>query len=301
MVAASENRFQGCVYRDCCVCCKDNAFVTAAEKIRDPEVVLLGYSFGALHTLKIAELEAQENTLGIRRYLAINPPVDLDYAMTQADSLSRTGAEWGEAEAVERLSDTGGRVMATMMKSFPVYDPDAEPVPGMSYRAPLDETEAAYLAGLYFRISIRGLLFHAHREWGLTLDTPYSWGDRNKLYCEIDKVSFREYAGRFLAMEHPDVTLAELFRNSGLRSFEAELRRNPDIRVIHNYDDFLLSPEDRDWLDRTLGNRLTWFDRGAHLGNLYVLTVQNRIIENLQVKENDSAASTPPADPAAAR
>ena len=30
--------------------------LTAAEKIRDPEVVLLGYSFGALHTLKIAEL-----------------------------------------------------------------------------------------------------------------------------------------------------------------------------------------------------------------------------------------------------
>ena len=260
--------------------------LTAAEKIRDPEVVLLGYSFGALHTLKIAELEAQENTLGIRRYLAINPPVDLDYAMTQADSLSRTGAEWGEAEAVERLSDTGGRVMATMMKSFPVYDPDAEPVPGMSYRAPLDETEAAYLAGLYFRISIRGLLFHAHREWGLTLDTPYSWGDRNKLYCEIDKVSFREYAERFLVPEHPDNTLAELFGNSGLRSFEA---------------DFLLSPEDRLWLDRTLGPRITWFDRGAHLGNLYVLTVQNKIVELLQENCNDSTPSTPPADPAAAR
>ena len=275
--------------------------LSAAEKVSDPEVVLLGYSFGALHTLKIAELEAKENTLGIRRYLAINPPVDLDYAMKQADTLALTGAEWSETEAVERLSDTGGRAMGAMMKSYPVYDPEAEPLPGVSYRAPIDETAAGYLAGLYFRISLRGLLFTAHREWGLTLNTPYAWGDRNKLYCEIDKVSFREYAGRFLAMEHPDVTLAELFRNSGLRSFEAELRRNPDIRVIHNYDDFLLSPEDRDWLDRTLGNRLTWFDRGAHLGNLYVLTVQNRIIENLQVKENDSAASTPPADPAAAR
>ena len=275
--------------------------LAAAEKISDPEVVLLGYSFGALHTLKIAELEAKENTLGIRRYLAINPPADLDYAMTQADALSRTGAEWSESEAVERLSDTGGRVMATMMKSYPVYDPAAEPTPGMSYRAPLDETEAAYLAGLYFRISIRGLLFHAHREWGLTLDTPYSWGDRNKLYCEIDKVSFREYAERFLVPEHPDKTLAELFGNSGLRSFEAELKRNPSIRVIHNYDDFLLSPEDRLWLDRTLGSRITWFDRGAHLGNLYVLTVQNKIVELLQENSNDSTSSTPPADPAAAR
>lgn len=275
--------------------------LTAAEKIRDPEVVLLGYSFGALHTLKIAELEAKENTLGIRRYLAINPPVDLDYAMTRADTLARTGAEWSEAEAVDRLSDTGGRVMATMMKSFPVYDPDAEPVPGMSYRAPVDETAAAYLAGLYFRISIRGLLFIAHREWGLTLDTPYAWGDRNRLYREIDKVSFREYAERFLALEHPDMTLAELFRNSGLRSFEAELKRNSAVRVIHNYDDFLLSPEDRLWLDRTLGPRITWFDRGAHLGNLYVLTVQNKIVELLQENCNDSTPSTPPADPAAAR
>ena len=135
----------------------------------------------------------------------------------------------------------------------------------------------------------------------MTLDTPYSWGDRNKLYCEIDKVSFREYAERFLVPEHPDNTLAELFGNSGLRSFEAELRRNPSIRVIHNYDDFLLSPEDRLWLDRTLGPRITWFDRGAHLGNLYVLTVQNKIVELLQENCNDSTPSTPPADPAAAR
>lgn len=276
--------------------------LTAAEKIRDPEVVLLGYSFGALHTLKIAELEAKENTLGIRRYLAINPPVDLDYAMTQADTLARTGSEWSDSEAVDRLSDTGGRAMGAMMKSYPVYDPEAEPVPGVSYRAPIDETAAAYLAGLYFRISIRGLLFTAHREWGLTLDNPYAWGDRNRLYREIDKVSFREYAERFLAMEHPDKTLEELFRNSGLRSFEAELKRNPAIRVIHNYDDFLLSPEDRLWLDRTLGKRITWFDRGAHLGNLYVLTVQNRIVELLQEeKTNDSTLSTPPADPGTAQ
>lgn len=71
--------------------------------------------------------------------------------------------------------------------------------------------------------------------------------------------------------------------------------------MIHNYDDFLLSPEDRLWLDRTLGPRITWFDRGAHLGNLYVLTVQNKIVELLQENCNDSTPSTPPADPAAAR
>ena len=52
-------------------------------------------------------------------------------------------------------------------------------------------------------------------------------------------VSFREYAEQFLAPEKPDIPLAELYRQSGLRSIEESLKGNPKIRVIHNYDDFL--------------------------------------------------------------
>lgn len=57
------------------------------EKLFNPfrsRITLMGYSFGAMHTLKVAELEQQSNRLCIDRYVAINPPVDLRYAMKQA-------------------------------------------------------------------------------------------------------------------------------------------------------------------------------------------------------------------------
>ena len=252
------------------------------ELISAPEIVMLGYSFGALHTLKISELEEKEPMLGIQRFLAINPPVELSHAMERADSLAETGSGWTASEAIDHLVDAGGQQVAAMMTRFPPFDPEAEPAEGVDYRAPISEEDANYIAALYFRISMRGLLFVAHRERGLPqFAKPYKWGDRNALYCEIDRVSFREYAEQFLAPEKPDIPLAELYRQSGLRSIEESLKGNPKIRVIHNYDDFLLTPEDRLWLDRTLGTRLTWFDHGAHLGNLYVTTVQQAILDAL--------------------
>lgn len=58
--------------------------------IRDPQIVMLGYSMGALETLKISELEEKDNTLNIKRYLAINPPVELSNAIDRADALAQT-------------------------------------------------------------------------------------------------------------------------------------------------------------------------------------------------------------------
>ena len=80
-----------------------------------------------------------------------------------------------------------------------------------------------------------------------------------------------------------ELDLAELYRLSGLRSMEESLHRNPNVRILHNYDDLLLTEEDRNFLDRTMGSRLTWFDHGGHLGNLYVTTVQQEILEAIRV------------------
>jgi hypothetical protein len=111
------------------------------------------------------------------------------------------------------------------------------------------------------------------------LTVPYKWGNRTALYREIDRVGFAEYAEKAVGPTLAPMTLEKLYRQSSLRSFEASLARNPRIRVVHSRDDFLLTDADRRFLDRTLGKRLTWFDRGGHLGNLYVTEVQQSLLE----------------------
>ena len=67
-----------------------------------------------------------------------------------------------------------------------------------------------------------------------------------------------------------------------LRAYEAGLRANPNVRVLVNQNDFLLADEDLAWLHSTfVPERLTVFQQGGHLGNLYNPAVQKTIVEAL--------------------
>ncbi|WP_294502890.1 MlaA family lipoprotein [uncultured Victivallis sp.] len=250
-------------------------------------IALMGYSFGAMHTLKVAQLEARSgNRLGIDRFVAINPPVDLHYAMKQADKLAGTGSDWDAAKATETVLAIAGKAMGAMSQSYPPYDPENPGEKPVNYGVPISQEEADYIAALYFKMSMRGVLLSVHRDRGIpALSTPYSWSGRAALYREVDRFGFEDYAEKIIAPELAPLTLEDLYAASTLRDFAPDLERNPRIRVVHNYDDFLLSEDDREFLDRTFGSRLTWFDHGGHLGNLYVTTVQETLLEMAELPE----------------
>lgn len=266
-----------------------------ASRLYDPSrtrIALLGYSLGAMQVLKIAEQEEASGTLGIDRYVAVNPPVDLRYALRTADGMAGTGKNWDAAQAVATVTEIAGKAFSALQKPYPPYnpaDPGKEP---FNYSVPLTQADADFLAALYLRNSLSGLLLVAQRDKGVpVLTVPYKWGNRTALYREIDRVGFGEYAEKAVAPALASLTLEELYRQSSLRSFEASLARNPRIRVIHSRDDFLLADADRRFLDRTLGKRLTWFDRGGHLGNLYVTEVQQSLLD-LAGQENENDRQT---------
>jgi hypothetical protein len=70
-----------------------------------------------------------------------------------------------------------------------------------------------------------------------------------------------------------------------LRTYEAGLRANPNIRIIVNQNDFLLTDADLDWLHATFPtNHLTVFAQGGHLGNLSNPSVQKTLLGALNMK-----------------
>jgi hypothetical protein len=73
-----------------------------------------------------------------------------------------------------------------------------------------------------------------------------------------------------------------LEKASRLRTFTAILHANPGIRIIANWDDFLLPSEDLAWLATTLGEeRIKIFEQGGRLGNLSHPAVQKAILDAL--------------------
>ena len=175
-----------------------------------------------------------------------------------------------------------GMLVASAGEVLPPYDKNTEQK--QRYRLQVESRTAEFIAGLYLRSSMRGMLFCAHRERGLIpLDLPVTFS-RNELYLELDKITFREYAQRYLLAEYPGVDLKTLYRKSDLRSLEKTLKNNKKIHVLHAYNDFLLSDTDRRFLDSALGSRITWTDRGGHLGHFYYRCVQQQIVDQLKGK-----------------
>ena len=250
--------------------------------IRNPELVITGYSFGGMHTLKIAELEEKQPLLAAKKYLAVNPPASLKYAAVQADKLAETMNGRKPAEVIDKVLETAGTVMAQMTGCRKPFDPEMTDDLQRLYRISADPVTADFMAGLYFRSSMRGMLFAAHRERGLIpLDMPVEF-KRNKLYLELDKITFREYAEKYLASEYPGVGIETLYGKSGLRSISHTLKNNSGVYILHSINDFLLSEDDKKFLDSTLEKRMIWTSRGGHLGQLYYKSVQQKIIDILR-------------------
>ena len=262
----------------------------ARKKINSPEIIIAGYSFGAMHALKIADLEFENEEIGVSRYIAINPPVSLDSAVTAADKLVSSGADMSIDEYKSRFIDAAGRIMAAANMQLKPYSADGKSNP-RSYLINIPEKESSVIVGLNLRSSMRELLLSAHRD--MPLDGIKNDGEKirkNNLYLELDRITFRQYAEKILAPRYSDVPLKRLYSMSDLRSIAATLQNDEKITVFHNIDDFLLTDSDRKFLSEKLGHRLVWFSRGGHLGNLYDSRVQKIIAETalpetLQEKE----------------
>lgn len=256
--------------------------------IHDPYLVLAGYSMGGMHALKIAATDRRLNSLKLDRVIAINPPAELRHALERGDEFARKSGEYSPKEVVDKISEVGGFILAdrhgkTDVLSSRLVLPPPLGAPGAphpeDYRFPLSPGDAECLMGLNLRSTLRGVLATVHRERPLDiLDTPFALLDRNELYCQIDAVDLKTYAEKVLSRQYPGTQLAELYRLSGLRSLEKVLADDKRIRVVHSWNDPLLTTDDARFLDRTFGKRLVWVSGGGHLGSLCADAVQKKII-----------------------
>ena len=131
------------------------------------------------------------------------------------------------------------------------------------------------------------------------LETERSWWRRTSAYEEISQYSFMEYfyafALPYFAEQREDIDLTEegarrLFQLSDLRSIEERLRKNRRAVVCTNENDFLLRPEDLDWIRRVFGNRARFFESGGHLGNLFRREIQQAIQQTVERVEKEGSS-----------
>jgi hypothetical protein len=153
---------------------------------------------------------------------------------------------------------------------------------------PFSAIESKFLIGLAFRFTLRDIIYNSQQRnnQGILHHEIHSL-KRGAAYQEIMQFSYEDYLkqmvipyyltrGMDMSEEHSFETAVDL------RTYESGLRANPNIRLLINQNDFLLSENDFDWFQNTFStNTLTVFKQGGHMGNLSNPVVQKTIVNAL--------------------
>jgi len=270
------------------------------HRAQPTQLMLLGFSLGALNALYIADIDQREQRLGLSRILAINPPVNLVYALQQLDQFYSIWTNWSAAELEQRKN----KAVAIYNATFDKYAPKGS----NSYELPIDDEEAKFAIGYTFRRALSETIksIHSRTNFGI-LSTPYKSSKTRFLDKEIERYGYYDYVMTFVRHAYPSQwnDVRDLNNRASLWAIQSTLASDPRLLVLHTRNDFLLSDFDRDWLASVLGDRILFFQEGGHLGHLYRQEVQDVIANWLGgqpvpalAQGTSTPASFPRAEPA---
>jgi len=270
---------------------------------------LMGYSMGAIESLFIAAtgptnhytavkpgkvFHFREGKQGVQtvsfapvtnavplirfdRFVAINSPVRMAQGILKLDEFYNAPLGWPETNRIDNIGNTFLKVAALSQTTLTPQT-----------TLPFSAIESKFLIGLTFHFILRDVIYSSQQRHNQgILHHPMDNFRRDPMYQEILQYSFQDYFDKFATPYYQSraagsLTGAALEQSGDLRTYETGLRANPDIRVIVNENDFLLTDEDLAWLHATFApERLTVFNKGGHLGNLFNPAVQKSILAAL--------------------
>lgn len=253
----------------------EKAWDEVKGNIEVTEFYLTGYSLGGTHAAFVARLDEERKVFNFRKVLMVNPSVNLFNSLTRIENL------------LDRIPGGPGRIgaylniMMAKLTDFYHRGDFVEINTDFLYAALrskiFTEDEAGGLIGVSFRVSLAGLIFAS--------DVMTNGGyvvSRNRVLTGADPLgdyfvtcihlSFLDYFDEFfmpyMQKKRPGITRGEVIDLLGLQSIEGYLKSTLKIGAITNENDFILSPEEIDYLRKLFGERAIIYPRGGHMGNL---------------------------------
>jgi predicted alpha/beta-fold hydrolase len=278
------------------------------EQIRDQtkgrievtDYFLAGYSLGGTEAAFVAKLDEKRKVFGFRRVLMLNPAVSLYNSVSKIEGL------------LDSIPGGPRRIGAffnhVMDKSTNFYRKGAfvgidDDFLFAAYQAQLlDRDEAGGMIAVSFRISSAGMIFASdvmtHGGYVVPKNRDlknsdsledYFWTSLHLSFLDY----FNEYFVPYFQSRQPGLTREKLLETVSLKSIESYLASSTKTEVITNEDDFILAPDELDYLRRVFGPRLRVYPRGGHLGNLEYRDNMAFLIDRLCSATLESKAGGP--------
>lgn len=234
-------------------------------------IYFLGFSLGGLEGAYLSVVDAQEKKIGIARYLLINPPVNPAYAVNKI-------AEWGTLPkkfGPEKSRDLIAQALA-IADSFS-YEPGDDPEVIDRFVKRFDDfttEEIQFLIAENFQRQLPELVYVTQ----VIHDQNVLTAPKNELRTRLNEArsfTLRDYE-RKIALPlwrkqsgAPQADLDTFIKQGSMAVIAGRLRANPRVHVMHNADDVLAERKSIEALKLDLGDQMTVYPHGGHLGNLW--------------------------------
>lgn len=223
--------------------------------------IVVGNSFGAMATLFVASQEEEAKasgnpTLGISKYIAINPPIDTMYALKQLDIHAQNWKNNPE-DIKLRTAITARKVMDVGANT------DYKNGRYSNLSLPFNNDEAELVISYVMKQKLSDVVFAIEK------------GSRSKkcddIYEAVNNMSFYDYAQKYLNKNNKQFEQAQEQLNYGasLRSISNFLQKNNNYKIYHTLDDYYTTPEQLSWLKEQGNEKVILYSNGSHLGFLY--------------------------------
>ena len=239
--------------------------------VKPTAIHFLGVSLGALEGAYLSVIDAEEGKIGIAKYLLVNPPIDLHYALKKTDEWSRLAQKFGPERSRELVSK-GLAIVDTFADEKPddpaVIDRLAKKLGSFTTE------ELQYLIAATLQSQLYELIYATQViQDQNVLPTPKD--DMRKRLQEAKSFTLVDYYWKIAVpvwRKHSGDLQADpesLLQRSSLAPIMDRLRSNPRVHILHNVDDLLVERKSIEALKEALGDQVTLYPYGGHLGNIW--------------------------------
>ncbi len=215
--------------------------------------VVIGTSFGAMMTMFIADIESRNNMLGNAKFISINPPIELLYAMRQID---KNNEDWNKRPY--GLKEKAGLAAAKVLYFYNNMEKIADNSDNINL--PVTDEEGKLITGFIMHQKLSDLIYTI--EHGAESKNP------EKIYAMINNMNFEDYAKKYLLSDENNST-DNLSSVTSLWQIKDYLQNNDNYKIYHTLDDYLVNGKQLKELKSYTGNKTVLFSNGSHLGCLY--------------------------------
>ena len=239
--------------------------------VKPTAIHFLGVSLGALEGAYLSVIDADDRKIGIAKYLLVNPPIDLHYALKKVDEWSRLAQKFGPERSRELVSKG-----LAIVDSFSDETPDDPAVIDRLAKklGSFTTEELQYLIAATLQSQLYELIYATQVIQDQNV-LPAPKDDMRKRLQEAKSFTLVDYYWKIAVplwrkqLGDSQADPESLLQRSSLAPIMDRLRSNPKVHILHNVDDFLAEKKSIEALKEALGDQVTLYPYGGHLGNIW--------------------------------